>query len=312
MKVAFLFPGQGAQKVGMGKELHGSSPSARSAFDRADEALGEPLSRIIFEGPGEDLTLTANTQPSILTVSTAALWAFREQCDIEPAFVAGHSLGEFSALVAAGAMTFEDAVRTTRRRGQLMQDAVPPGQGAMAAVMKLDDAVIEEVCLLESVDDIVSPANFNSPEQTVISGGKQAVERASAELKKRGGRVIPLKVSAPFHCRLMEPAARGLDTFLEEVTFSPPRIPIVSNVEATPNSDPGRVRELLVKQVTSPVRWTESMRLLLSEGVDRFVEFGPGNVLAGLLRKIDPEAKVVSVGAPENIEDAIRMLETNH
>jgi [acyl-carrier-protein] S-malonyltransferase len=309
MKVAFLFPGQGAQKVGMGRELFESSTAARTVFEKADASLDEPLSRLIFEGPAEELTLTANTQPSILTVSLAALGAFREKSDITPAFVAGHSLGEFSALVAAGAMTFEDAVRTTRARGTFMQEAVPAGKGAMAAILgNLSPERITEICREASDGESAAPANFNCPGQIVISGHKNAVERASSALGEEGAKVIPLAVSAPFHSSLMEPAAAQLDGVLNEIDFSELSVPVVTNVEAKPNSDAGRIHELLVRQVTAPVLWTDSIRLMLEEGIQTFIEFGPGNVLAGLLRKIDREANAVSVNSPSGVDKAIEIL----
>ncbi len=311
MKTAFVFPGQGAQRVGMGKELLEKFDISRTVFAEADEALGENFQNLIFNGPAEDLTLTANTQPAILTVSIAALRAFQEVSNAKPDFVAGHSLGEFSALVASGAMEFSDAVRTTRARGTFMQEAVPAGKGAMAAVMKVDEDVIYAACEQASQGEVVSPANFNSPDQVVISGDAAAVSRAADILKEQGGRVIPLRVSAPFHCRLMTLAAEKLDAFLSEITFGMPVPPVVTNVEATPNLDASKIQKLMVQQVTSPVRWTDSIRYMIGEGVTTFVEFGPGNVLAGLISKIDASVETISVGSPDGIEKAKEKLEKN-
>jgi len=307
-RYALVFPGQGAQKVGMGRDLCETFDAARATFREADAALGEPLSRLVFEGPQETLTLTANTQPSILTVSVAALRALAGSTALAPSFVAGHSLGEYSALVASGAMSFADAVRTTRARGTFMQQAVPSGQGAMAAVMKKSEAEVAGACERAAQGEVVSPANFNSPDQIVISGHAGAVARASELLKEGGGRVIPLKVSAPFHCALMRTAAEKLDCFLGDVRFGAPAVPVVTNVEAAPNADAARIRGLLVTQVTSPVRWTDSVRYMIAQGVTTFIELGPGNVLAGLIGKIDGGAKVVSVGDPKGIEAAAEAL----
>lgn len=307
-RYALVFPGQGAQKVGMGRELFDAFEAARATFAEADAALGEPLSRLIFEGPLEALTLTANTQPSILTVSVAAFRALASKVPLAPAFVAGHSLGEYSALVAAGSMSFADAARTTRARGAFMQEAVPAGIGAMAAVMKRTEADVAAACERAAEGEIVSPANFNSPDQIVVSGHAGAVARASELLQGGGGRVIPLKVSAPFHCALMRPAAERLAAFLREVRFAAPTAPIVTNVEAAPNADASRIRDLLVTQVTSPVRWTDTVRRMIEEGVTTFVELGPGSVLAGLIKKIDAGATVVSAGDPKGIEAAATAL----
>jgi len=308
MTAAFVFPGQGAQKVGMGQELIAASPAARAVFEQADAALGEPLSKLILEGPADDLTLTANTQPSILTVSVAALAALREQSDAKPQFVAGHSLGEFSALVAASALDLADAVRTTRARGTFMQEAVAPGKGAMAAVIGKAPEEVADACDDAGEGQVVSPANFNSPGQIVISGHAEAVARASALLAEAGGRVIPLKVSAPFHCTLMEPAAQRLDGFLDDIRFADPQVPVITNVEAEPNSRGDRIRELLVKQVTSPVRWTDTIQQLVDAKVDTFIELGPGSVLAGLIKKFDRSLNVVSVNSPAGIDKALNVL----
>jgi [acyl-carrier-protein] S-malonyltransferase len=312
VNAAFIFPGQGAQKVGMGRDLFDASSAAKSAFEEANTALGEDLTRLIFEGPAEDLTLTANTQPSIVTVSIAALRALYERAGtvILPKFAAGHSLGEFSALTAASAMTLTDAIRITRKRGTFMQEAVPAGKGGMAAVM--GDITLEkllEVCKAASQDQTVAPANLNAPNQVVISGHKEAVERASNALEAMDMRVIPLQVSAPFHSTLMQPAAEKLAAALNAVEIEDMNIPVVTNVEATPNSDKTRVKSMLIKQVTSPVRWTESMQAVLNAGVTTFIEFGPGNVLAGLMKRIDKNAAVISVNSIEGLDKALSALE---
>lgn len=307
-RYALVFPGQGAQRVGMGRELFDASDVARAAFAEADDALGERLSSLVFEGPQDALTLTANTQPAILTVSVAALRALAAATPLAPAFVAGHSLGEYSALVAASAISFPDAVRTTRARGTYMQEAVPAGVGAMAAIMRSTEAAVREACARAAQEEIVAPANFNSPEQIVISGHAGAVARATEILKAGGARAIPLKVSAPFHCGLMRPAAERLGAFLGGVRFLDPAVPVVTNVEAAPNADGGRVRDLLVSQVTSSVRWTDSVRYMMANGVTTFVELGPGNVLAGLIGKIDAGVRVVSAGDPGGIDEALGAL----
>lgn len=310
VNAAFIFPGQGAQKVGMGHDLYDASPAARSVFDEANEALGEDLSKLIFDGPQEDLTLTANTQPAIVTVSIAAQRALFERAEYLPKFVAGHSLGEFSALTAASAFTLADAVRITRARGTFMQEAVPAGQGGMAAIM--GDISIEklmEVCATASENQVVSPANLNAPNQVVISGHKEAVERASNALEALDLRVIPLQVSAPFHSSLMKPAAEKLRETLNGIKIGDMSVPVVTNVEAKPNVDKTHVKGLLVRQVTAPVRWTESMQTILDAGITTFIEFGPGNVLAGLMKRIDKRAKVVSVNSIEGVDKALVELE---
>ena len=306
--LAFLFPGQGSQKVGMGRALHEAEPAARAVFAEADAALGTSLSRLCFEGPEEQLTLTANAQPAILTVSIAALRVLEARTSLRPGVVAGHSLGEYSALVAAGALRFADAVRLVHLRGKFMQEAVPPGVGAMAAILGLAAAAVAAVCQESAGGEVVSPANLNGGGQVVIAGHKSAVERACVAAKARGAkRAVPLAVSAPFHCALMQPAEDKLAAELARVEIAAPRIPVVTNVEAAPNQDPARARALLARQVTAPVRWEESVQRLGAMGVRRAIELGAGNVLGGLVRRIAPEMVVDSAGDPE----AIVALATN-
>ena len=288
MSLALLFPGLGSQAVGMGKELASSSTAARRVFEEADEALGEPLSTLIFEGPADELKRTRNTQPAILTMSIACLRALEERGIAAPAFAAGHSLGEYSALVAAGSLAFADAVRAVRARGTFMQEAVPEGVGAMAAVLGLDAARIQEIiaATATTTTDYGACANFNGPDQTVIAGTVKGVENATAALKAGGAkRVMPLPVSAPFHCALMAPVQPRLDDVLSKLSFGPLRFPVVANVDAAANDDAGRVRALLIEQVTAPVRFTEIAALLIARGVTRFVEVGPGKALIGMVKR---------------------------
>jgi len=315
--LAFVFPGQGSQSVGMGKDLWSSYPAAASVFERADEALGGAgISKLCFDGPEESLVLTANQQPAIFTTSVAAFEALRERLGTafpRPAFVAGHSLGEWSALCAAGALSIEDGVRTVRLRGQAMQEAVPAGQGAMAAVIGLEPADVTAACAEASAagpaSEPVSAANFNGGGQVVIAGHARGVERAGEALKARGAkRILPLKVSAPFHCALMAPAARRLAEALDRVEIGAPATPVVTNVEALPNADGARVKDLLVKQVTAPVRWEESVRYLAGAGVKRVVEVGPGTVLAGLIKRIDKSIEVLSVSDRASLEKTAEVL----
>ncbi len=312
MKVAWLFPGQGTQSVGMGKALCDASPAARAVFDRADEALGDRLSKLCFEGPNTELVLTANTQPAILTTSIAALEALKEaNPDLPaPAFAAGHSLGEYSALVAAGALVFEDAVRLVRLRGQAMQTAVPEGHGAMAAILGGDEAAVRSLCDDARDGDVLAPANFNAPGQIVIAGHATAVARARDLAGARKLKAIPLNVSAPFHCSLMEPAARAVEKALTGVTVRPLAFPVVTNVEAKPNQDPARVPELLVRQVDGAVLWDRTVQFLTAEHVERALEIGPGKVLAGLVRKIDKQLAVHGVSDPEGISKVSEFLST--
>ncbi len=310
MTIAWLFPGQGTQAVGMGKALFDGSPAAREVFERADAALGWSISKLCFEGPAEQLTLTANTQPAILTTSIAALAALREALPdlAQPSFVAGHSLGEYSALVAAGALSLEDAVRVVNLRGKAMQEAVPAGVGAMAAIMGATPEQITQLCVEAAGDEIVSPANFNTPGQVVISGHASAVERAKAACSAAGLKVIPLNVSAPFHCALMVPAAKAVQAALAELTINAPSCPVVSNVEATPNGDSTRIAELLVRQVDGTVRWEQSVRAMADAGVTKALEIGPGAVLAGMVKRIDKRISVLSVGDAAGIAKVAAFL----
>jgi len=300
-KLALVFPGQGSQQVGMGKAIAEERPEARQVFEEADGALGFPLSRLCFEGPEEELKLTENTQPAILTTSVALYRALASQ-GVEPDFVAGHSLGEYSALVAAGALRLDDAVVLVRNRGRYMQEAVPVGEGAMAAILGLGLAEVQEICSQASEGEVVEPANLNAPGQTVVAGHAAAVQRASAAAKERGAkRVIPLSVSAPFHCRLMRPAQHRLERDLANVTVSDLRVPLVSNVDAAWVRTGAEAADALVRQVASPVRWEESVRRLVDEGVDQFVEVGPGKVLSGLVRKIAENVRVASIEDPNGL-----------
>jgi [acyl-carrier-protein] S-malonyltransferase len=304
MRLAFLFPGQGAQKVGMGKDLAENFASARRTFAEADEALGMALSRLCFEGPEEQLRLTANTQPAILTMSTAALRVMQGEYGWQPELAAGHSLGEYSALVAAGALQFADAVRAVHRRGALMQEACPPGQGAMAALIGLEADAVSEICAQASAEsEIVVAANFNAPGQIVVAGHAPAVRRALEAAKERGGRMsIELNVSAPFHCPLMKPAQDGMASVLGRITVTPLAAGVIANVTAQVNRDPARVVPLLLEQITAPVRWEESMNTLSAAGIDAAIEIGPGRVLAGLMRRINRALPVYSMESQASLE----------
>jgi [acyl-carrier-protein] S-malonyltransferase len=303
-KVAFLFPGQASQYPGMGKELADRYPVARAVFEEADKALGFAISKICFEGTEDELRLTANTQPAILTVSVAAYRVLADK-GIMPDFVAGHSLGEYSALVAVGALKFADAVRLVHKRGTYMQEAVPVGVGGMAAIMGLSPAVVQDVCKRAAENEVCAPANLNSPEQTVISGHASAVKRA-VEIASQSGakRAVVLAVSAPFHSALMMPAQEKLEKDLRATAMNFLQVPLVTNVDADTIRKGDEAREALIRQVTMPVRWEESMRMLLDEGVNTFVEVGPGKVLTGLMRQIERSVAIL------NVEDEKSMLGT--
>jgi [acyl-carrier-protein] S-malonyltransferase len=308
MKTAFIFPGQGSQKVGMGKSLADSFPRAMAVFEQADQVLGTRLSSLCFEGPEEELMLTQVTQPAILTTSVAVL-AVTESAGLKPDFVAGHSLGEYSALVAAGSLEFAAALRLVRERGGFMQEAVPAGVGAMAAIMGCQAQLVESACDEASARGVCSAANMNSPNQTVIAGHKPAVEYAVELLKERGARkATMLPVSAPFHCELMRPAAQRLEPLLQQATFRDLGVPLVTGIDAEVITSGEQARQCMIRQVTSPVRWKDSVLRLIEEGVGRFVEIGPGKVLSGLVRQIDKTSEVINIDGPESLTQALAVI----
>jgi [acyl-carrier-protein] S-malonyltransferase len=299
--IAFIFPGQGSQAPGMGRELAEAYKAAREVFEEADDALGFALSRLCFEGPAEELQLTENTQPAILAMSTAVARLVKSR-GIDAAFAAGHSLGEYSAHVAAGTLSFADALRIVRRRGRYMQEAVPVGEGAMAAILGLDAAAVARACEEAAGGQVVTPANLNAPGQVVIAGHTAAVARAGERAKAAGAkRVIALSVSAPFHCPLMKPAEERLAPELRALDAKAPGIPVVANVDAEPKRTAADAIDALVRQVSSPVRWEDVVKRLVAEGVTTCIELGPGSVLAGLIKKIDRTVKVFSVEKPEDL-----------
>jgi len=296
--IAFIFPGQGSQFSGMGKDLADNFSAARQVFEEANDSLGFDLAALCFAGSEDELRLTANTQPAILATSIAALRVLEQETDLKADYAAGHSLGEYSALVSTGALTLADAVRTVRQRGTFMQEAVPVGVGAMAAVMGLERAELEQICVNASQGEVVGPANFNSPGQIVIAGHASAVERAIELCKEQGAkRALPLPVSAPFHSSLMEPAALRLEAILREVTVNQMQCPVVSNVKAEPFQEQGLIKQLLVEQVCAPVRWDESVLKMVELGVDQFIEIGPGKVLSGLVKRIAKGTDIKNLGA---------------
>jgi [acyl-carrier-protein] S-malonyltransferase len=308
-KLAYIFPGQGSQSVGMGKDLYDNFPAAREVFEEANDALGFSLSEMCFAGGEADLQMTANTQPAILTTSIAAFRAMETEGFSSPDFVAGHSLGEYSALVAANALSFSDAVKTVRKRGQYMQEAVPVGTGAMAAILGLDIRTVEDACIEAAQNEICSPANINSPAQIVIAGNESAVDRAIEILKERGAkRAIKLNVSAPFHCDLMLPAQEKLARDLAEIEYKDLRFPIIENVSAQENERGERVKAALTEQVSKPVRWSQSVELLINNGVETFIEVGSGKVLAGLVRQINRDVRSLNVGDKESLKSSLESL----
>jgi [acyl-carrier-protein] S-malonyltransferase len=302
--LAFCFPGQGSQAVGMGRAFHEASPAARAAFEEASDALGLDLAKLCFEGPDAELQLTSNTQPAVLTVSVAAARALGER-GVRPGVVAGHSLGEYTALVVAGALAFADAVRIVRQRGEFMQEAVPVGAGAMAAILGLELPAVEEICREAAGGEVVDVANVNSPVQVVVAGHRRAVERAVALAAARGGkRSVLLPVSAPFHCRLMAPAAERLGAVLAAASVAAPAVPVVRNVDGGITTRASDVRPFLVRQVTATVRWTDCVARMAQQGARTFLEVGPGKVLTGLLRRIDGALTGLAVEDPAGVDRA--------
>lgn len=308
--IAYIFPGQGSQTVGMGKELFDNFPAAREVFEEADDALGFKLSEMCFAGTAEDLALTANTQPAILTVSIAAFRALETENFPKPDFVAGHSLGEYSALVAANALSFSDAVKTVRKRGEYMQEAVPVGVGAMAAILGLPTETVENACAEAAQGQICSPANINSPAQIVIAGDAEAVDRAIEILQTRGAkRAIKLNVSAPFHCALMKPAQDKLAKNLQEINFEDLRFPVIENVSAEANLKGEQARESLIKQVSAPVLWADSIENLIANEVRTFVEVGTGKILSGLVRQINRDVRCLNVENSDSLKNTLETLQ---
>lgn len=310
-KVAFIFPGQGSQFVGMGEQVAKETEEGARVFAEADEALGIPLSKLCFSGPEEELRLTANTQPALLATSIAILEVLKKRANIVPDFVAGHSLGEYSALVAAGAISFADAITMVRARGEFMEQAVPAGRGAMAAILGMERNVLHEVCeLITEQGNVVQLANLNCPGQIVISGSAEGVERAGEKARQLGAkRVIPLNVSGPFHSILMEPAAVKLAERLNEVTLKDASIPVVANVTAASVQQREEIGRLLVEQVSSPVLWEDSVRFMIDQGVDTFVEIGAGKVLCGLVKKVDRNVQTFAIQDLESMEQYLSLFD---